>query len=646
MFRMPTIKVKIVVMICVSLLGLLIVFLNGNQALQKNIDISKQVKEEKFVVAMDVEKFSFSAHTLVTDIEISASMESVDSLTKVMDEAKKFGAELKKITNEAGNSGVKQEISLLQLLTKDIVKAGESWVQYAVDQDYAESYTAEEAFRKLKKNYLDHVAMLQQKARSDLEQSLDEIHSLSRKSIQLNFIFFGLTVPCILLVSIASFLSIIKPLGRAEEFCRKLSKGDLTAELEMGTPQNCSVVKKCGKSDCPSYGKEAFCWVESGSYCSMPSCPAVIDGADCSNCSVYKNGIGDELTVMGSALNALKDEMLKRAKIVEGIGNGDLTTECRVTTESDILGVSISRMISDLSSMVRSILAKCSQLTNSSESLTSVSHQLLDSSEKISSQSATIAGATEEISVNTQNVSDTVQGISKSMQGATADTEQMSTSMSEIGANAEEGSRITETALEKASEATEVITALKQAAGEINEVTKVIGDISEQTKLLALNATIEAARAGEAGKGFAVVAGEVKELARQTSEATSNIASRITDVQTSTEQAVRTITEVTEIVGQVNDSSTLISTEVSEQVSVAQQIAEAVARGNEGTKIISAALEELTQGTADVSANIQAVNQGAAENNEGVGKIEKSAEELEELAKELQGMMDRFKVKG
>ena len=35
--------------------------------------------------------------------------------------------------------------------------------------------------------------------------------------------------------------------------------------------------------------------------------------------------------------------------------------------------------------------------------------------------------------------------------------------------------------------------------------------------------TIEAVRAGEAGKGFAVVAGEIKDLARQTAEATFEI---------------------------------------------------------------------------------------------------------------------------
>lgn len=64
---------------------------------------------------------------------------------------------------------------------------------------------------------------------------------------------------------------------------------------------------------------------------------------------------------------------------------------------------------------------------------------------------------------------------------------------------------------------------LKQPLAQVAKVAELIDAIAKQTNLLALNATIEAARAGNAGRGFAVVAGEVKALANQTSEATSEI---------------------------------------------------------------------------------------------------------------------------
>jgi len=478
---------------------------------------------------------------------------------------------------------------------------------------------------------------------ADIKEEGDKALSALRRNIAI-----GLLVASVFFVGgLIFFITVVinRPLNASVEFCKKLGKGDLAADLHMGKAQNCSELKKCNRPECPSFGKEAYCWTESGSFAAVAHCPHAAAGGDCKECAVYKQGIGDELTIMASALNALKDELLIRTAVIEKIGNGDLTQEVTITSEMDTFGKSINKMISNLNMLVRNILDNSLQLSSSAKDLSEVSTRLSTSSEEISSQSANIAGATEEISVNTGSVADTVRQISQSMQSAAGATEEMSASIAEIGSNAEEGTRITRTALDKAGSATQAINELQQAADEINEVTRVIGDISEQTKLLALNATIEAARAGEAGKGFAVVAGEVKELARQTSEATGNIATRINEVQASTRQAVTIINEVTKIVSQVNDSSALITNAVGEQVAVAQDIAAAVSQANDGTNTISTAIAELSSGTSEVSANIQAVNQRTTDNAEGINSVSRAAVRLAELAKELENMMHRFQIK-
>ena len=101
-----------------------------------------------------------------------------------------------------------------------------------------------------------------------------------------------------------------------------------------------------------------------------------------------------------------------------------------------------------------------------------------------------------------------------------AGTEEMTASIREIAASANAAARIAADAVHTAEAANSTVSRLGTSSAEIGDVVRAITSIAEQTNLLALNATIEAARAGEAGKGFAVVANEVKELARETAEAT------------------------------------------------------------------------------------------------------------------------------
>ena len=118
--------------------------------------------------------------------------------------------------------------------------------------------------------------------------------------------------------------------------------------------------------------------------------------------------------------------------------------------------------------------------------------------------------------------------------------------------------------------------------GEVARVTRQIDAIASQTSLLALNATIEAARAGEAGKGFAVVASEVKNLARETSEATRVIAEILGSL-------VRTMEDVGSRGQVARETAQRVGTEATSVRAAMDTIEASVDRSSEATRAIGAA---------------------------------------------------------
>ncbi len=129
---------------------------------------------------------------------------------------------------------------------------------------------------------------------------------------------------------------------------------------------------------------------------------------------------------------------------------------------------------------------------------------------------------------------------------------------------------------------------------EITRAVNLINTISERTHILALNASMHAASAGEAGRGFAVVADEVQRLAENARDATSQIATLVSNIQVETSD---TVTTMNDLIAEVVDGSRMATTagsQMRQTMDSTENLVQAVRQ-----------IAERSQSQAQVSNNLQ-----------------------------------------
>jgi methyl-accepting chemotaxis protein len=348
------------------------------------------------------------------------------------------------------------------------------------------------------------------------------------------------------------------------------------------------------------------------------------------NVAVTTSDRTDEIGTLTREFHKMTSSLKSVAGTAEQIAAGDLRTTITPQSSADILGNALVRMTENLRQQIGG-------MTETTQVLASAASEIVASTSQLASSATESATAVSETTTTVEEVRQTAQ-LANQKAKFVADNSQKVAHISVDGRKSAENVAAGMTRIRQQMEAiAESMVRLSEQSQTIGQIIATVEDLAAQSNLLAVNAAIEAAKAGEHGKGFSVVAQEVKSLAEQSRQATTQVRTILSEIQKATAAAVM----ATEQGGRAVEAGEQQTAGAADSISA---LANNVAEAAQAATQIAASSQQQLVGMEQVAAAMENIKQGTSQNVASAKQLESSARNLSDIGARLKQIVDRYQL--
>ncbi|MDQ3814670.1 MAG: methyl-accepting chemotaxis protein [Armatimonadota bacterium] len=262
---------------------------------------------------------------------------------------------------------------------------------------------------------------------------------------------------------------------------------------------------------------------------------------------------------------------------------------------------------------------------------------IVDSTTQLSSGATNTATAITETTTTVAEVRQTAE-LSSQKARLVADSAQRAAQIAQSGKRATEDTSTDMQRIQTQMDSIgDTMSRLTEQTQLIGAIIATVDDLAQRSNLLAVNASIEAAKAGEQGKGFAVVAQEVRNLAEQSKQATTQVRNILNDIQRATGAAVM----ATEQGSKAVEAGVQQASQAGESILT---LADSMAAAAQAATQIAASNQQQLVGMDQVVGAMENVKQASLQNVDSAKQLETAARNLNELGQRLKQLVEQYQV--